>query len=238
MVERQLPKLNVVGSTPIARSNCLPPVFVSEDAGAVLMPDAISMIPAAPVRSTEAGIFFAVAGPSGAGKDTLMRLAEQQLQDDDRFVFPRRVITRPAHAASEEHIPVSPEDFAAQNERGAFVLTWKAHGLSYGIPLEVQDALSAGRNVVANISRGAIADAMHAFDRVCVLRVTASPDSLAERLTGRGREGAQAVRQRLNRQAAELPAGCDLIEIDNSSSPEEGARLFVTALLGRIGGNV
>ena len=49
-----------------------------------------------------------VVGPSGAGKDTLINAAKAALAGDDRFVFPRRVVTRPAVTALEDHDTVTP----------------------------------------------------------------------------------------------------------------------------------
>lgn len=41
------------------------------------------------------GTFFFVVGPSGGGKDTLIDGARQVLEPTGRYVFARRVITRP-----------------------------------------------------------------------------------------------------------------------------------------------
>ena len=78
-----------------------------------------------------AGRLVLVVGPSGAGKDTLIAAGRAALGEDPRFVFPRRVVTRPAVAALEDHESVSPEAFAAARQAGAFALDWEAHGLCY-----------------------------------------------------------------------------------------------------------
>ena len=50
--------------------------------------------------------------------------------------------------------------------KGAFVLSWCAHGLAYGVPREISKALEEGRCVIANVSRGVIAEARENFPRV------------------------------------------------------------------------
>lgn len=181
----------------------------------------------------EPGVFFAVVGPSGAGKDTLLRFAQDELKNHESFVFVRRAITRPAHAESEDHIPVTPEEFAAQREQSAFVLSWEAHGLSYGIPASTQAIIASGKHAIANLSRAAIADAMSAFENVCVIHVIVSAEALAGRLAGRGREDADGVQRRLNRRSTPLPKDCEVVEIDNSGTSEEAGKRFLQVLINR-----
>ena len=102
------------------------------------------------------GTFFAVVGPSGAGKDTVLDYAREALADNHRFSFPQRWITRPADAQGEQHMPVSRERFARMKREGAFLLDWEAHGLCYGVPAEVGDAVASGTHVVVNLSRAVI----------------------------------------------------------------------------------
>src|SRR5262249_8948833 len=98
------------------------------------------------------GVLILVAGPSGSGKDTLIAAARCALSENACFVFPSRFITR-ADQTGEEHIYVSPKDFEQLRREGRFFLDWTAHGLSYGIPANVQEHLDAGCAAVFNISR-------------------------------------------------------------------------------------
>jgi ribose 1,5-bisphosphokinase len=166
-------------------------------------------------------MLVAVVGPSGAGKDTLMGLARARVAGDARFVFVQRAITRPAEAGGEDHRAVSAPEFAAERAAGGFALWWEAHGLSYGIPRAMEDDLAAGRVVVANLSRGVLAEA--ARYRLRVLVITAPVEVLAARLTARGRETVEDIAARLAREAP-LPAGLDVVTVMNDTTPEDGGR--------------
>ena len=173
-------------------------------------------------------MLVAVVGPSGAGKDTLMGLARVRLAGDARFVFARRAITRPAEAGGEDHRELSAPEFAAERAAGGFALWWDAHGLSCGIPRAIEGDMAARRVVVANLSRGVLAEAAARY-RLRVLMITAPVATLAARLAARGREDAADIAARLAREAA-LPAGLDVTTVMNDATPEDGAARVVAAL--------
>ena len=173
----------------------------------------------------DATMLVLVVGPSGAGKDTVLGMARLALHGDQRFRFVRRVITRPADAGGEDHEAVSEAAFA----RRAFALQWQAHGLHYGVPLDVTDDLARGIIVVANVSRGVIATAAGQFP-VRVIEVTAPPAILAQRLAARGRETAEDVAKRLARDVP-IPDHVPTDTIINDKTPAEAAERFVAALI-------
>jgi phosphonate metabolism protein PhnN/1,5-bisphosphokinase (PRPP-forming) len=177
-------------------------------------------------------VFVVVVGPSGAGKDTLMARAREMLGDDGRFRFVRREITRPAEAGGEEHLAVTPEEFAARRAGGAYALSWEAHGLGYGIPADVAADVAAGRVVIANISRARIADAALMFPTLA-LEITAPAEVLAARLAARGRETAEDIARRLAREVT-LPEGVRVARVMNDRSAGEGAEAVVAVLRGAL----
>ena len=122
------------------------------------------------------GCFIAVVGPSGAGKDSLIREAMQVRRD---LVLARRAITRPSAPESEDFESLSTEEFQRREATGAFALHWQAHGLNYGIPTSVEEELAAGQSVIANLSRGMIDVARARFDPFRAIVVTASVEILA-----------------------------------------------------------
>ena len=183
---------------------------------------------ARPEGQLMAGTLVLVVGPSGAGKDTLIGAAKVALAGDSRFVFPRRSVTRPSIATIEDHDSVTAEQFALRKANGAYALSWDAHGLSYGLPASLADDLAAGRVVVSNGSRAMVGAAQQKFPGTVVLLVEASADVRARRLSGRGRESAAEVSERLAREVPDVPAGA--VRIDNSGSLADGSARFVAAL--------
>ena len=108
-------------------------------------------------------------GPSGVGKDTLIDGAKSRTGPD--VVFPRREITRTAESGGEDHVAVTEIDFDNRESQGAYALSWKAHGLGYGIPVPIEEMLSQGKTVVANVSRGVLDDARARFPSLVIVSV-------------------------------------------------------------------
>ncbi|RMS82332.1 Ribose 1,5-bisphosphate phosphokinase PhnN, partial [Pseudomonas savastanoi] len=91
-------------------------------------------------------------GPSDSGKDSLLDAARETLAQRNCRVV-RRVITRSAEAVGEAAQAVTVEQFEQMRERGAFALSWQANGLHYGIPIEIDQWLLEGHDVLINGSR-------------------------------------------------------------------------------------
>jgi phosphonate metabolism protein PhnN/1,5-bisphosphokinase (PRPP-forming) len=174
-------------------------------------------------------MLVAVVGPSGAGKDTLMAGALARIGPDGRFRFVRRSITRPASAGGEDHEHLDRDAFLRRRDSGGFALWWEAHGLLYGIPRDVEADLAAGRCVVANLSRGALAEADARYP-LLVLEITAPPEVLARRLAARGREDPASIAERLAREAP-LPPSLRVRRVVNDGPPESGIAQVAAALV-------
>ncbi len=183
----------------------------------------------APAVPGAAGRLVLVVGPSGAGKDSLIDAARKALAGQPRFVFARRLVTRPSSPESEDHDSLSAADFAARQAAGAFFLHWDAHGLSYALPGSIADDLAAGRTVIANVSRDVIEQARRRHPATTVVCVTAPPEVLEQRLLARGREDAGGVRDRLARSAAQ-PAGSGVFTIVNDGPLDTAVATFLAAL--------
>jgi len=178
------------------------------------------------------GLLVLVVGPSGVGKDTLLDAARDRLAQDKQFCFPRRCITRPAGTVGEIHIPVRPEDFGQMARQGAFLLSWKAHDLGYGIPRHVLEEVEAGKTVIVNVSRSVIEDACELVGRknVRVVNIRASAAALRKRLEARGREDTLDIERRLARASAYQVDGDYVVHVDNDADLETGILRFIRAL--------
>ncbi|MEO0939121.1 MAG: phosphonate metabolism protein/1,5-bisphosphokinase (PRPP-forming) PhnN [Pseudomonadota bacterium] len=161
---------------------------------------------------TQQGRLIAVVGPSGVGKDSVMAGLKDALP---QLHLVQRVITRPREAGGEDHTPASALEFDAMAAKGAFALHWQAHGLRYGIPVQVSERLAGGTDCLVNLSRKVLNDADEAFAQFIVLNITARPETLAARLAARGREGHADIARRLQEAEKPLPQGLDIRHVSN-----------------------
>ena len=168
-----------------------------------------------------------VVGPSGVGKDTVMA-ALARARPGIRLV--RRVITRDADAGGEAFTSVSPTEFAQMQAAEEFALHWQAHGLSYGIPIIEILPRNADEVLLVNLSRSVLDQARARFGGFRILSLTASPEALARRLSGRGRESAAEIMQRLSRADYARPVGSDVLEVANNGTLKD----TVSAVLGAL----
>jgi ribose 1,5-bisphosphokinase len=172
-----------------------------------------------------------VAGPSGAGKDSLLGWLKNHLPQDAGVAFARRTITRPATADGEQHDSVDVPGFLRLREDGAFGLHWEANGLCYGVRHAELSPRREGGVVIVNGSRAYLPEAACRFPDMTVVHVTASVDTLRRRLTARGRESAEMVEARVRRALDfRIPPGLAAIEIHNEDTLADAGALLVRAL--------
>lgn len=173
------------------------------------------------------GRVFAVVGPSGAGKDTLIAGA---VAADPRLHWARRVVTRVPLPGDEPSEAVGQAEFAARLAAGEFALHWQAHGMDYGIPEAEFAGLALGRDVIFNGSRAALPQALSRFPGLAVIVVGAPGPVLAARIAARGREASADRNARLLRQVPDLPPGLRHWRIVNDTTREAGIARLLAAL--------
>lgn len=173
------------------------------------------------------GRLIAVVGPSGVGKDSVMRGIHDVMPD---IHLVRRVITRVPDLGGEDYDAVSVSEFQDMAANGAFAVHWGAHGLYYGIPQNVRYQLNKGTHCLANFSRKALLAGADAFPGLLVLNITAPPETLAQRLAARGREAEEDIAARLAQAAKPLPTGLDVIHLCNDGPLAQTVARAVTLL--------
>ena len=178
------------------------------------------------------GRIIYVVGPSGAGKDSLLKGAREKLKHRTDLHFIRRDITRPEDADGEDHRPVSTEEFDTNLKRGNYILHWRAHGLNYGIPALTLTALGDDDTAVISGSREAMNTARTVFPNMIVAHITAKQDTLKHRLLARGRENQAQVEGRLDRAMHFSVTGDDVIEILNEGDVAAGVEKLIAVIGG------
>ncbi|WP_373505801.1 phosphonate metabolism protein/1,5-bisphosphokinase (PRPP-forming) PhnN [Aestuariivirga sp.] len=176
------------------------------------------------------GHLVLVVGPSGAGKDSVLRGARQELAGDRRFVFPRRFVTRFADVSAEDHFTMTDMEFAIAVSEDAFSLWWEAHGNFYGIGKSIEADLKAGCVVAVNCSRAMLDQAAAQYPNVTVAEITASPGVLVSRIVARGRETEAEAIQRVSRSVPVYPAGLQIVRIENNGALQDAVDRFCDIL--------
>ena len=177
----------------------------------------------------KSGFFFCIVGPSGAGKDSLIDAA-RELLPPDAFVFARRTITREAGKPGEIYDSCTEAAFEEKKQRGEFLVTWQAHGLSYGLPATLALAQAAGKHIIANGSRSVAHTLKSLVPNLIFIEITAPIDILAMRILQRGRETEEEIRRRLLRKADPLPDDVPVYTVQNDQALEIAVERFMTVI--------
>lgn len=166
-------------------------------------------------------------GPSGSGKDSVLKHLLQNSQNDPSakpsFYLSRRTIDRPHQAFDHEHESVSTTEFIALRSQGAFIMNWQANGFNYGIRYQELIPTIDVDFVLINGSRAYLSHSLHIKPELKTILVTASIDLLKKRLIARNREPINQIEDRLNRFAATPQLSADLV-IFNESTLEHAAK--------------
>ncbi|MFK7837377.1 MAG: phosphonate metabolism protein/1,5-bisphosphokinase (PRPP-forming) PhnN [Sulfitobacter sp.] len=177
------------------------------------------------------GQLIAVVGPSGVGKDSVMAGI---VAADPTIQLVRRTITRKPDSGGEDFDPVSDTEFDAAVAKQAFCLHWHAHDLRYGIPAQTVQDVAGGMTSIVNLSRSVLTQAAALFPDFFVIHLTATAQTLSQRLNARGREEQAAITQRLARPAPTLPIGLKTIELANDGALQDTITKAISALQRKV----
>jgi ribose 1,5-bisphosphokinase len=176
-----------------------------------------------------------VIGASGAGKDTLIQYARTALNGSGSILFAHRYITRPPVEGKENHQYLSEQEFRQRRDAGLFAFSWDSHGSYYGIGIEIEAWLEAQFTVVINGSRLYLDTARQRYPHMTVVHISASEETIQDRLNRRGRENADQIKSRMTRSREMAIDFSGLIVIQNDSSVEEAGNALLAVLTGGTG---
>lgn len=158
-------------------------------------------------RGGRRGVLLALSSPSGAGKTTLSKRLLSQNPDVVLSVSTTTRAPRPGEIDGTDYNFVSVDEFKRLIEAGEFFEWAEVFGRYYGTPkTQVLNAIDDGRDVIFDIDwQGAQALAAQApEDTVRIFILPPSLDLLEERLSKRGQDTPEIIRDRMARAKDEI----------------------------------
>lgn len=168
------------------------------------------------ISDKQRGHLFVLVGPGGAGKNAIMHIALQQVDNLRQLATATTRPMRDGEVEGQHHLFLSLDEFQHMLHSGQLLEHEEVTpGRFYGIPrASVEDNLNAGRNLIADIDvNGARVLRSTYPDDATLIFITVpgqkAEDMLAvlqQRMLERNSEGPQVIQQRLDRaREVELP---------------------------------
>lgn len=151
------------------------------------------------------GILMVISGFSGAGKGTLVKALLQRYDEYALSVSMTTRAPRPGEREGVEYFFTDREHFEEAIQSDGLIEYASYCGHYYGTPRAyVEEQLEAGRNVILEIEIQGALKVKEKFPQSLLIFLTPpSVQELERRLTGRGTEDSDVIRQRLARAAEE-----------------------------------
>ena len=173
-------------------------------------------------------------GPSGSGKDSLMKWVMLNKNDNLCLRWSQRLVTRDNREAKfQEDMDqfINEDQFEALRSQNLLAMHWTAHDFSYGIKRSELLSQSQDEWVLINGSRAYFAKARTLFPELKAIHITASHDILQKRLLARARESEEAINSRLSRAEVYQPQESDAwLEVKNDGELEAGGQVILAYL--------
>ena len=159
--------------------------------------------------ATAKGNLFVVSAPSGAGKTSLMRALEEQLNAEQQTVaFSVSTTTRtprPGEVDGVDYHFASKEDFVAKREQGEFLESAEVFDNYYGTSqATVNASLEQGFDVILEIDWQGAEQVRKATDCIGVFIFPPSKAELESRLRGRGQDSDEVIARRMQDAESEM----------------------------------
>jgi len=157
-------------------------------------------------RPQGSGLLVVVSGPSGAGKGTLCDAVRSDWPHLAYSISATTRQSRPNEIHGVNYFFYSTAQFTAMIEQNQFLEWAFVHGNYYGTPLAfVEEKLSAGEDVLLEIDIQGALQVKQQYDKgIYIFVAPPTMDELQRRITIRGTEPPEIIRQRLETAAAEI----------------------------------
>jgi guanylate kinase len=172
------------------------------------------------------GLLIVISGPSGVGKDTVLRRLFELAPELEYSVSYTTRPPRPGEVDGESYTFVSEPEFLSLIEQREFLEWAKVYDHYYGTSRRrVEDALNRGKDIILKIDvQGAAFVKKRRPDALFIFITPPSTEELLSRLTGRNTESPEALVRRQREALIELGLAKDYEHVVCNRDVDETAR--------------
>ncbi len=178
------------------------------------------------------GRLFILSGPSGSGKDTILKEVLQKRPEIKLSISSITRDMRQGEVEGEKYHFISREEFEALLAQDMFLEHNVFVGNYYGTPkLPVEQCLAEGRDMIVEVDvNGAQQIVKKKPDAISVFIMPPSFDTLKERLSNRGTEKGEVLQKRLNEAIREIKCAYNYDYIVINDVLEEAVNELLTVI--------
>lgn len=179
------------------------------------------------------GRLFILSGPSGSGKDTILKEALKRHPEIKLSISSITRDMREGEIEGEKYHFISREEFEDQLSRDMFLEHNVFVGNYYGTPrLPVEECMAAGGDMIVEIDvNGAKQVKAKIPQAISIFIMPPSFEVLKKRLSGRGTESEELVTKRLNEAIREIRSAYDYDYIVINDKLEEAIEDLLSVIL-------
>jgi guanylate kinase len=183
-------------------------------------------------RMPEPGLLIVISGPSGVGKDTILRRLFQLAPKLKYSVSYTTRPPRPGEVDGQSYTFVTEGEFTRLIEAKEFLEWAKVYDHYYGTSRQrVEEALARGEDIILKIDvQGASFVKKRKPDGLFIFITPPSTEELLQRLTGRNTEDPAALERRQRAALVELGLAKDYEHVVCNRDVEESAREILTLI--------